>query len=288
MMRLFKNNRYLFLIFLAIFTVLIWRQDTSAGTGLLKVAFLDIGQGDSIYIQAPNGRQVLIDGGRDQKVLSKLSDVMPYGDRTLDIVIATHPDADHIGGLPYILRDYGVSLVMEPGVQSESDVYKELEKSIEEEKAEHVFASRGMVIHLDEEHGVDLEILFPDRDTTGWETNEASIVAKLVYGKTSFLLTGDAPRSTELYLHKLNVKELDVDVLKLGHHGSRTSTSPTFIEDTTPNYAIISAGLNNDYGHPHKEVLDTLAYYKVPYLATYEKGTIVFESDGKELKLKQN
>jgi competence protein ComEC len=282
-MQFLKRNRWLLLLCLVLLCLFVWWKLWSANTGKLQVSFLDIGQGDSIFIQAPNGRQVLIDGGRDQTVLKRLGEVMPYGDRSIDVMIATHPDADHIGGLPFVLAHYNVAMVMEPGVGSDSDVYQTFEEKVGEEKAAREYARRGMTLLLDQEKNVHLDILFPDQDVSTWETNEASIVAKLVYGHTSFLLTGDAPRQTELYLDKLNKKELDVDVLKLGHHGSHTSTSPTFIQDTTPDYAIISAGKNNSYGHPHPEVLQVLEAFQVPYLATYEQGTITFVSDGEVL-----
>lgn len=134
--------------------------------------------------------------------------------------------------------------------------------------------------------GAKLFVLFPNQDVSKWETNEASIVAKLVYGENSFLLTGDSPIKTENILLKLDSKILDSDVLKAGHHGSRTSTSLAYAEAVSPTYAIISAGKDNSYGHPHKEVLDILTKVGAKILSTIDKGTIKFESDGESLKLK--
>ena len=129
-----------------------------------------------------------------------------------------------------------------------------------------------------------IDILFPDRDTDEWETNTASIVAKLVYGNNSFLLTGDSPTAIENYLSMIDGRNLKSDVLKAGHHGSRTSTSESFANLVSPEYAVISAGKNNQYGHPHKEVLDILEKIKSVILKTYENGTISFSSDGEAVR----
>ena len=242
----------------------------------LKVAFLDVGQGDSIFIQAPNKKQILIDGGRDKKTLSSLAKVMPFGDRSIDIVIGTHPDADHIGGLYHIIKDYKVGVVFEPGAVSESNVYKSLQELILNKKIPHMVAQRGTQIILDKKENVVLEILYPDENPVGWETNSASVVAMLSYGDTKVLLTGDSPIEKELYLVK-QASSLDADVLKLGHHGSRTSSSEVFLKAVSPDIAIISAGRDNSYGHPHPEVLTLLQKLNLKYLETSKEGNIVCE-----------
>ncbi len=246
---------------------------------LLKVEFLDIGQGDSIYIEAPNGAQLLIDGGRGSKVLGALSSVMPHGDKTIDVVIGTHPDADHIGGLNNILDSYTVGKFIESGGVSNSQIYKKLEDKIKEKDIPHMYGRAGMRIVLDKVHNVYFDILYPDRDVTYLDTNSGSIVGKLVYGNTSVMLTADSTISKELYLVNKNKDILKTDVLKLGHHGSRTSSSVEYLKSASPSVAIISAGLNNQYGHPHKEVLDKLKSLNIPYLATYDVGTIECLSD---------
>ena len=245
----------------------------------LKVAFLDVGQGDSIYIEAPNGNQVLIDGGRQNIVTTKLSAVMPRGDRTINAVIATHPDADHVGGLAAIFQKYTVGSFWEPGVYASTQTYDELEKTATLENAPHVLARAGTKLVLDKDRGVYLEILFPDAYVGNFETNDASIVARLVYGKTSILLTGDSPIATEDFLIA-RAADLDSDILKLGHHGSRTSTSAEYLASVTPSLAIISAGKGNSYGHPHQEVTDRLKDFHIPSLSTIDQGTIIIESDG--------
>jgi len=265
--------------------ILVWYVVfTEEGGGKLVVAFLDVGQGDSIFIQAPNGSQVLVDGGPNKSVLRELGKMMPFHDRSINMVIATHPDADHVGGLLPLLERFDVGAVLEPGVASDSSVYSIFESMVVEEGSEHILARSGMNIVLDE--GIYLEILFPDRSVAGLGTNDASIVAKLVYGETSFLFTGDSPQKIEKYLVSLDRENLDIDILKLGHHGSRTSTHKSFLEATTPEIAIVSAEKDSRYGHPHKEVMDLLAEFGIPAISTADRGTIVFESDGESVYIK--
>jgi len=251
---------------------------------ILKVSFIDVGQGDAILIQTPDKHQVLIDGGRNKKVVSELGKLLPFGDRTIDVVIETHPDADHIGGLPEVVSRYSVGLFMEPGVESDNSLDDELHIRLGEKKVEKLLARRGQVINFGD--GVKLIILFPNQVVSKWETNRASVVAKLVYGEESFLFTGDSPIQVESVLMSLDKEVLDADVLKAGHHGSRTSTSLIYAEAVSPEYAVISAGRDNTYGHPHKEVLDILRIAGAEIMSTADKGTITFETDGKSLRIR--
>ena len=283
-MRYAKKHGHL--IFLAAFltlNVFVWSAVFAEERDGLVVAFLDIGQGDAIFIEAPNGTQVLLDGGANKKVLSELAAIMPFHDRSIDMVIASHPDQDHIGGLPSVLARYQVGMVMDPGLEHDTAAYRELERMVEEKNIERVIARRGQIVWLDD--GVYLEILFPDRDPAGWDTNDASIVARLVYGDTSFMLTGDSPQKIERYLVGLEGDNLASDVLKLGHHGSKTSTSEVFLGFVSPAYTIISAGRENQYGHPHKEVLELVGRFGIPILATYERGTVVVRTDGTHISI---
>jgi competence protein ComEC len=265
-----------FLAVAAIWSAVLWEMPHK---GVLKVAFLDIGQGDAIFIEAPNGTQMLIDGGPNKGVLRQLGSVMSFWDRSIDIVAMSHPDLDHIGGLPSVMERFYVTYFMMPGVDGASGAYQTLLDDVKAEPAQTILARKG-IVWLDKEDGVYLDVLFPDRDVSGFETNTASIVAKLVYGDTSFLLTGDSPLAIEKYLASQYGQGLNVDVLKLGHHGSRTSSSEEFLGYTSPAYAVISAGKDNMYGHPHKEVLDLLKKHAIPFLYTADEGTILFESDG--------
>jgi competence protein ComEC len=250
-------------------------------SNILKVAFLDIGQGDSIYIEAPNGRQMLIDGGPGPVVLSRLSEVMPYGDKSIDILLATHTDADHITGLNSVLDSYTVSMIFENGAQGTTRTYANLESKIATHKVEKMIARRGMHIVLDQDLNIYVDILFPDRDISKFESNDGSIVCKLVYGSESFMLTGDATVYTEhLVMTNEDSNTLHASILKLGHHGSKGSSSELWLEKVRPEEAIVSAGSHNRYGHPAPLILDRLAKLKIPYLATLGKGSILFETDG--------
>lgn len=275
-----QNFKYYFLAALTLIAIFVWYAVGVEGDDDLRVAFLDVGQGDATFVEK-NGNQVLIDGGKNKKVLQELSKIMPFYDHSIDAVIATHPDADHIGGLPHVLENFNVGLVMEPGVSSDTAVYTEFEKKMEEKGLRKILARRGMKIILSK--NVYLLILFPNIDVVGFDTNEASIVAKLVYGDTSFLLTADSPKNIEQYLTALSLESVNVDVLKIGHHGSKTSTSQELLGYASPLYAVISVGKDNQYGHPHKEVLDKLNEFNVPALRTDELGTIKFKSDGEKI-----
>jgi competence protein ComEC len=253
---------------------------------LLTVAFLDIGQGDSIYIEAPNGNQVIFDGGPNGKLLAELGKILPFYDRSIDMLVVTNPDKDHYGGFIDLLRSYRVDKVLEPGTKSSTETYRMLKASIKAHNIPNILARRGMKIILDDDPYIHIDVLFPDRDVSGMKTNPGSIVAKLVYGNTSVMLTGDSPQEIESYLTAIDGKNLRSDVLKVGHHGSRTSTGVAFLGFVAPTYAVISDGKGNTYGHPHKETLDNLAKFNVKVLRTDELGTVLMKSDGENIIFK--
>lgn len=292
----FTSGDKLRLIFLLILILLVslcfytLRVEERSG---LTVTFLNIGQGDAILIDSPTGNQLLIDSGTGRAILRELGRVMPFYDKKIDVLLATHPDADHIGGLSDVFKKYKTEIFVESGVEADTSIYKELKKIVETETVESgvkiIKARRGMIIDLG--GGALLEILFPDRDPAGLETNTASVVARLTYGESEFLLTGDSPSSIEKYLVSLEDAHqgdfsLKSDVLKAGHHGSRTSTSLGFIQAVSPEYVVISAGKNNKYNHPHQEVIDILNNAKIKILRTDQVGRITFESDGENLRVK--
>lgn len=279
-----RHAQWVTLVVLGVIVITIWAIVVRADRrGELTVAFLDIGQGDAIYIEAPNGNQVLIDGGPGRSVLRALGSAMPFWDRSLDLVIATHPDQDHVGGLPFVFDRLRVSGVMTTENTSATGAYKAFEEGVANEHGERLLARTGERIILD--RGVVLEILFPYENTRGWDTNTGSIVARLSYGDISFLFTGDAPQGVEKYIASVYGNKLKTTVLKLGHHGSQTSSAREFLSATDPEYAIISAGRDNKYGHPHKEVMDLLGEFSLQSLSTAEDGTILFKTDGEELRL---
>lgn len=251
-------------------------------TEMLEVSFLDVGQGDATLIESPAGIQVLIDGGRGSAVLGPLSRKMGFFDRDIDILLATHPDADHIGGLVDVLRRYRIHTIVMTENESDAPVYEVFTKAVQNENAEIIFARRGTVLDLGSgaAGSTTLTILFPDHDPSALESNTSSIVSRLTYGESEYLFTGDSPQSIEEYLVGLSPDILSSDVLKVGHHGSRTSSAETFVTAVHPTYAIISAGKDNSYGHPHKEVTDLLTAKGIMQKNTADLGTIVSESDG--------
>lgn len=248
-------------------------------SGTLHVSFLDVGQGDAILIQAPNGNQILYDAGPPSGAsLRALAHELPFWDRSIDVAVFSHPDMDHIGGFPELFTRYDVGVVLEPGATSPNGVYDSAEVAITDRHLPRLLAHKGMQIDLGE--GVVADILYPDHDARGMETNSASIVMRVHYGATAFLLSGDLPQAQENDIAKEFGAGLHAQVLKLGHHGSRTSSSPYWLAAVGPDMAIISAGKNNRYGHPHQEVLALLQKLNIPYLQTFDEGTITFQSDG--------
>ncbi len=243
----------------------------------LSIYFLSVGQGDAIFIQAPNGVQILIDGGPNSAVLRELTKIMPIYDRHIDVVMMTHPDADHVGGLNDVLNRYKVDMVFEPGVFASTTAYTSFRK-----KTKTKLARRGDRIYLSDD--IYLDILFPDRDTDGWETNTASIISRLVYKDSSVLLTGDAPAKIEKFLVKYD--DLESDILKLGHHGSNTSSAEEFIAEVNPEYAIVSSGKDNRYKHPHPAVIERVSKCVKNILNTAEVGTIHFVLEKDKILLK--
>lgn len=274
-----------FLALLCAATLLIWYAVSAEDQGgTLTVKMLDIGQGDAIFIESPTGNQVLVDGGPGGVVLRELGRAIPFYDRSIDLLIVSNPDQDHFAGFIPILRSMKVAAVMEPGTVGASALYPALEAEESRSHVKRILARRGQVFDLG--GGAALEILFPDRDPAGMATNDGSVVARLTYGKTSVMLTGDAPQDIEHYLVSLDGRNLKSDVLKVGHHGSRTSTSAEFVGAVDPTYALISDGVGNKYGHPHKETLETLSQFGVETHRTDLEGAITLVSDGETFRIK--
>lgn len=266
---------------MAFSNLLVWSRVYSSRLDELAVYFLDVGQGDSIFIESPTGNRVLIDGGPDRKVLSELGEILPFGDKRIDVVIETHPDADHITGLVEVLRRFEVGAFISSGVDSPNEIDDLMDKILEEKDIKRLQAKRGMKLDLGD--GATLTILFPNQDVSSWETNEASVVSRLEYGESSFLLTGDSTKRAEYILLSSNDKLLDTDVMQVGHHGSETSTAVPYVKAVSPEIAVISSGKNNRYGHPHQVTLDTLSKFGTTILNTALVGRIKFESDGESI-----
>jgi competence protein ComEC len=197
------------------------------------------------------------------------------------VVIPTHPDADHIAGLLPVLRRYDVSYIVHSDVAGDTVTARRLVSAMRHEGARDVVARRGQVIELG--GSARLEVLAPDRSVTGVATNDGCVVTRLVYGNTAFMLGCDAPQTVEKYLAALDGRGLKSDVLKAGHHGSRTSSAPLFLDMVDPQWVVYSRGCDNIYGHPNRETIETMARFGIPTLDTCEQGTITFESDGRKV-----
>ncbi len=280
-MSIFFKRLTIFGMLLYFTCALVLYYENFAISDISQVAYLDVGQGDSFLITTPSHKQLLIDGGRSSRILDLLENQMPYFDKKIDLIIGTHPDADHIGGLPNVLDVYDTGAVFEPGSFSDSKIYGNLEQSINENKIPHILARENMVIDFGD--GTYFVFLFPNQDVHDWETNNSSIVGMYIHDSTSFLFTGDAPLATENYLVKKYGTDLHVDVLKLGHHGSRTSSGEEFLRTINPGLAIVSAGKENSYGHPHKDVVERLEKMKIPFFSTIDSGTINLFTNGKTI-----
>lgn len=251
----------------------------------LVVSFLNVGQGDSIFIEAPNGKQVLIDAGPDSSVVRELGKVMPFWDRSIDVVIPTHADKDHIGGFPEIFKRFDIDIVYDSQTSATTSIYEAYDSYKTKEEAEIKTASNSDTIIIDEKREIYLRVFFPEKDISNLERNDASTIVQLVYGEIEFMLTGDAGSMVEEYLVHEYGEGLSSDVLKAGHHGSKTSSSLVFLEAVSPNFVVVSAGEDNSYGHPHKEVIENISLVKASMLQT-KYGTIQFFTNGQELFLK--
>lgn len=265
--------------------VLVFYVAFRSGERSLRVVFLDVDQGDAIFIESPTGNQIIFDGGPGSALVSQISKQMDLFDRSIDMIVITNPDKDHFEGFIPLLSRYSVEAVLEPGVKADNNpIYRELQAMIAVKDIPVVTARTGQKILLG--GGAYIDIIFPDRDVALVSHNEGSIIARLVYGQTSVLLTGDTTKNIENYVIESYKDYLDSDILKVAHHGSDTSTSDAFVKVVSPDIAVVSAGKGNSYGHPRQETLDTLSKNKVKTFVTMDEGTIIFESDGKTFKRK--
>lgn len=276
-----KNNKtkiiFFILVVFVFFGSIFWVALKKSPQNNLKVVFFDIGQGDSIFVEAKNGFQVLIDGGPGLRVLEKLSEQMPFYDKEIDLIILTHPDSDHLFGLLEVLKSYDIKNVLWTGVLKQTAEWEEWIRLIEEEQANILIAQAGQKIIIQEDPLIFLDILYPLESLEGKEVknhNDASVVARLVFGDNSFLLTGDISQKAEKELIE-EYDNLNSKVLKVAHHGSKTSTSFEFVKAVSPKTAVISVG-ENRWGHPAQEVLQRLEEFGIDILITKEVGDIIF------------
>jgi competence protein ComEC len=263
---------------LALGALTVWLVLRGMADNRLHVYFLDVGQGDAILVRAPDGRTILIDGGPSPAaLLNEIGEVLPFWDRSLDLVVLTHPDQDHLTGLIPLLDRYRIGQVLdvvEPGRGPYATLWLE---AVTESEVPRTSAGRGARLPVGQ---LQVMILNPERNPTMDATrddNSGSIVLRLDYGQTSALLAGDADQQAEDDMLTAGLP-LAADVLKVGHHGSKFSSSAAFLAAVSPRVAVIQVGADNPFGHPDLEVLARLAGSQV--FRTDQKGRIDAISDG--------
>lgn len=249
------------------------------GEGQLRVIFLDVGQGASQLIISPEGKTMLIDGGNNDKEDLMLSYLARYGVKRLDILIGTHPDADHIGGLDKVVDHLEIGDIYMPRIQANTKTYQSLLESIQRKGLKVKTAKAGLDLPFGEQ--VRVKMLAPV--TTTDDSNNMSAVVKLNYGSTSYLLTGDAGSESEQAIIESGA-DLRADVMLVGHHGSKSSTTRRFLQLVQPTYAVIQVGPNS-YGHPTQTILDRLDKQNVQTYRNDTQGTVEITTDGRNYQI---
>ncbi len=273
--------KYAFLALLLFTAFIVWSAVFASEERVLKVSFLDVGQGDAIFVETPEGVQVLIDGGPNKSVLGELSEVMPFYDRSIDAVVLTHPHLDHVGGLVEVLKRYEVGYAVESGAGHSIAEFAEWHNILEKVGVVKIQARRGLRLELG--GGVFLDFFLPEKMEASADPHKNMAVSRLSYGQTCFLFTGDMERDFEW---KILGDDIDCGALKVGHHGSKTSTSDVFLEAVSPDFAVISVGRANRYGHPNEAILEKLLASRAEVFRTDINGTIFMESDGEKISTK--
>ncbi len=251
-------------------------------SGKLAVHFINVGQGDSILLQLPDRQTMLVDAGPNEAGSAVVSYLQEQGVEKIDYLVATHPHADHIGGMDNVIQAFEIGKVYMPRVTTTTESFESVLRSLKAKGLKITPVKAGLTI-LDQ-NALKISFVAPCR--SGYEDlNNWSAVLKVRYGSTSFLLTGDAQAESEQEMLASGA-DLKADVLKVGHHGSYSSTTRAFLKAVSPKYAVISVGAGNDYGHPHRETLARLASAGVKVYRTDRDGTVMFVSDGKTLTVK--
>ncbi|MCL5675904.1 MAG: MBL fold metallo-hydrolase [Patescibacteria group bacterium] len=249
--------------------------------GRLHLVFCDVGQGDAVYIRGPKGSDIVIDGGPDNRVLNCLGEKMPFWDRTIELVVLSHPQADHLTGLIEIIKRYQVKKILDSSAKNNSKEYELWEKLINEKKINRIEAKEGEKILVDKQAG--LSVLWPKSGKDTPDINSSSTVVSLSFGSFSSLFTGDLDGFSLSNLSGLSSLG-NLTILKIPHHGSKTGLSQKFLEVFKPSLAIISVG-KNSFGHPSPETLKLLNDLNIKYLRTDKDKSIEIISDGKTWKI---
>jgi competence protein ComEC len=287
-------TKYFYLCVISLFLLggFFFYQNSKFNDGKLHLVVCDVGQGDAIFIRTPGGSDILVDGGPDDSVLSCLSNHMPFWDRTIELMVLTHPHADHLTGLISVLSRYKVMHYVTENVENQTAAFKRLEDALAVQHLTANYATSGERIDFaDKTH---LLTVWPtadwlenlklqdsknlDTEGSSLDVNGFCLIQLLSYGNFKALLTGDAGQIVE---DKIAGEVGKVDVLKVPHHGSKTGMSDYFLSEIQPSLAIISVGANNKYGHPAKTALDLLSAHNIKYLRTDKDGEVEIVTDGK-------
>ena len=273
-MRILRRPLLLLLCLEALGIILCIHEIQRLSTGQLSVAFLDIGQGDCALLQTPSGKRILIDGGRDAAPLKLIGERLPIVDRRIHLLILSHPQLDHIAAFPEILRRYTVDRILMTGVVYDLPQYREFLALIRERKIPVWIADPRRDIDLGD--GVILDVVWPSPVYLGRaakEVNNTSIMLRVLTGRDAILFTGDAEMEEESAALASGAR-LEADVLKVGHHGSKTSSGTGFLLAVRPRVGVVSAAKSNSYGHPHQMIVDRYSALNIPLRVTGWEGTI--------------
>ncbi len=246
------------------------------------IYFLDVGQGDSILIRTPGYKYILVDGGEDESVVNELGEVLPFWQKRIDVIVGTHGDSDHIGGLIPVFEKYDVSSFVYGDFSEKNVTLQSLVGIANGEDISLYEAQSGDMISIED---TKISILWPEENFTAQNDNQKSIVIDGEYGKFKFFLTGDIEESQERRILSQN-DGLTTTVLKASHHGSKTATGEEILETLSPESMVISCGLDNQYGHPHKEVIDRIDSLGIEYQRTDLSGRVEYVSDGERYWLR--
>ncbi|MFC1656798.1 ComEC/Rec2 family competence protein [Patescibacteria group bacterium] len=249
-----KYRRYIFGISF-VFIIIFWIDFSKINHGLLKISIFDVGQGDAILIQTPNNQQILIDGGPSKSIIDKLGDELPFWDRNIDMLISTHPHADHLSGLLEVTDRYSIDQIMTLDIDYDSGEFEAWKDYLDEFSGDIIYANFGQEIQADD---FVMKIIFPSKEYLQIKQdniNNLSIILKIQYNDFSMLFTGDAECEEQIQILD---QDINIDVLKVPHQGSRDAGCEEFLKKTSPEKAIISVAQDNQFGHPHTEHLELL------------------------------
>lgn len=265
------------IIILLISNLFVWSKLVLGSSANLVVKVYDVGQGDSIFIRTPKNYKILIDGGPNNKIVDYLNRELGLNDRELDLVVLTHPQADHMYGLIETIKKFKVKKIITSDVKSTTSIYKLWIDTLNNTNLKPESVYTGESITLSDQ--VKLQIVWPDVPKPQVvDLNEAAVVIKLSYGNFDMLLTGDADQKVQPYTTNLN----HIEVLKVPHHGSKTALNEKFLKQINPDQAVISVGSKNWYGHPSQILLKLLKDNSNKVFRTDQNGTVTFVSDGEK------